>query len=732
MKKFVKKTLIVLCLILGFAVTTISIFLAVSFVKYSSLALNSEMLTSSSLSIKVHDKNNDLLQDGNTFNNKYISLSSLPGYVPKAFISIEDKTFYSHNGVNPKRIAKAVFNNLKSMSYKEGASTISQQLIKNTHLSGEKTIDRKIREIALTKKLEKNFSKNEILEFYLNVIYFGNNNYGIEEAANYYFSKSSTELSVDEAALLAGIIKSPNKYSPIKHPDEALKRRNLVLNEMSLDKAISQSDKIKYSSTPLSLNISVEQNNDLNSYSEQAICEAIQVLKMPAKQIAIGEYQIYTYCNPLLQEKLTYAFENQQLSCDYSGIILDNSTAGVNAFVGKSAYRILEHGRQPGSLIKPVLVYAPALNENKITPETLILDDEINISGFSPKNVSGGYSGYVSVRDALSKSINVPAVKVLSYVGIDKAKSYAQKMGIKFDELDNSYALALGGMTNGTNVKEITNAYLPFSCGGKYTEAKFVHFITDKYGKVIYKHSPIKQQVMRDDTAYLMTDMLKSTAISGTARKLSSLNQPLAAKTGTVGISGQKDNRDAWNITFNQNLTCGVWLGNLDQTPISYSGGNEPTIIAKTIFDGFETKDFERPSSVTTREIDMIDLQEKHILSLSNSSTPERYKKVSLFSRFNEPNNLSTNFLLPPKPKYNIVSNENGAVLQIETKPYLTYKLFNLDEEKSLVYSLENTSRQEEITLKAGSYYLETAYQNSSAPHDIQNFKIENKGNLFE
>jgi len=716
MKNFVKKTFITLSMLLGFIFLIFSTYFLISLAKYSSLALNSELLTTASLNIEIFDDNHRPIEEDNSFNGKYIKLQELPSYVKECFISIEDKDFYKHNGINKKRIIKATINNLKNLSYKEGASTISQQLIKNTHLSGEKTISRKLKEISLTKKLEKRFSKDEILEFYLNVIYFGNNTYGINEASNYYFSKDASLLSLPESAMLAGMIKSPKKYSPITNPESSKSRRNLVLSEMAKDGKISFSDEIKFKQEDLNLKINCSKVDKLNTYSEQAIDEATSLLKMPAKQIAIGEYKIYTYQNSELQNNLINSISQVSFDeNDFAGMAIDSKTGGIQAYYGNSVYKILEYKRQPGSLIKPILVYAPAINENIISPSTLILDEKINIGDFSPKNVDGKYNGYISCRESLAKSINIPTVKILSYVGIEKAKNYAVNAGIEFEKTDDSYALALGGMTYGTTLKQITNAYMPLANSGKFTTAKFIHFITDKNGKIVYKNDPVYKQVFRDDTSFLVTDMLKDATNIGTAKKLGSLKKTLASKTGTVGIKGKKENLDAWNITYTPDLIVGIWTGNLDNKPISISGGNQPTIASKNFFSNLDVNDFEMPSSVEKKEIDLIELDENHKIMLANSATPERYKKEELFSRFNSPIEQSSNFILPPKINAEIISYSNKKILELKTKEYCQYKIY--DNENNLLKEIKNNKNKAEIELECDkTYFVECSYLDGSMP----------------
>ena len=627
------------------------------------------------------------------FNGSYVKAEVLPEHTKAAFVSIEDKTFYQHSGVNYKRIAKAALNNLKSRSLKEGASTITQQLIKNTHLSSEKTYERKLKEIALATKLEKAYSKEQILEMYLNVIYFGNNCYGIESAANYYFSKPAHDLSLEESALLAGMIKSPNRYSPVNSPKRSKERRDLVLGEMEKDGIITVQEAIKAKSTPITLSLNTNKQNKLNSYSEACIDEAQKLLGLPAKQIALGGYKIYTYLDESKQSSLEESIAQCDLGeNDHAGIVIDNAKSAIVAYSGESAYKILEAKRQPGSCIKPVLVYAPALNEDIIYPCTQLLDEKTTISGYSPKNVGGNYQGYVSARNALSKSINIPAVKVLSYIGIDKAKAYAEQMGIEFDEKDDSFALALGGMNYGTNLAALAGAYSTFANGGSFSTPRFISYITDSNNKLVYVHKPEQQTILREDSCYLLTDMLKTCATIGTARKLSDLNMEIASKTGTVGKPGSKENLDAWNISYTKNYTCGVWVGNLDNSPMTITGGNAPTQIVKNYFMSQpDDSHFDIPSSITTESIDSVELTENHRVILANNYTPECYTQKELFSRFNLPSDTSKRFveIVDPEVKTQVVSGK--AFLTFDAKGYMTYEIYkNSTSPKDRLHTVEN------------------------------------------
>ena len=674
MKKFIKVFLIILFICILACLIGVAFYISSIYVSARAMPLNKEALSSPYISLQVFDSENKPIKEDNEINKAVVNISNISDSTKNAFISIEDKSFYNHHGVNYKRIFKAMINNLKARSLKEGASTITQQLVKNTQLTSEKTFERKIKEIALAQRLEKNYTKDEILELYLNVIYFGNNCYGIENASNYYFSKDAKYLSLEESAMLAGLIKSPAKYSPIKNYDNALSRRNLVLKEMYQDKCISASEYNLAKNSPINLNINNQPKNKLNSYSQASIDEAEEVLGIPARQIALKGYKIYTFQNSEKQETLDEALKKQNISSDYAGIVIDNEGHSIVAYNGNSIFKILDAKRQPGSCIKPILVYGPALNEDIIYPCSQLLDEKTTISDYTPKNVGGVYRGYVSARDALSKSINIPAVKVLSYVGIDKAKAYAEHMGIEFDAKDDSYTLALGGMTYGVNIKDLAGAYSSFANNGSYSKPRFISFITDKNNKLIYINKPKTEQVMREDSAYLLTDMLRTCAKTGTAKKLASLGIDIASKTGTVGKKNSKQNLDAWNVSYTKDQTCAVWLGNLDNSPIDYAGGNQPTEIVKNYFSLVsDISTFDRPSSIVERDIDETELNENHRIMLANVYMPERYKHKELFSSLNLPSDISEKFTKIDDVNFASKVENDSAVITFDAKNYLTY-----------------------------------------------------------
>jgi len=689
MKKALNISLIVIISIILIVAIASTFFILSIMNETKGVEFDKNKIISATKQINVYDTSGNLIESASFNGRKIATLSDLSDDTINCFLSIEDKKFYSHNGLNYKRIGKAILNNIKSRSFKEGASTISQQLIKNTHLSNEKTLKRKIKEVILTKKLEKAFTKDEILETYLNVIYYGDSCYGIEEASNHYFNKPAKDLTLVESATLAGLIKAPSLYSPTSNYENSLKRRNLVLKSLYDDEYISDEEYLKLKEQPIELKLHSEDSEN-GVYLENVRSEAEKVLNMSVQQITLNNYKIYTYFDAALQEDLKNALNNEAYyhknsygnTADSLGIILDNSTAGVSAMYGKSKYCLSNFNRQPGSAIKPILVYAPALDEGEISNCSQILDEKIDYNGYSPNNVGGKFYGYVSVRDAVAKSLNVPAVKIMDYVGIENCKKFAKKAGINFNEYDNGYAIALGGFNEGISLKSLVNSYIPFSNGGQYCEARFIKKITTEYGKTLYENPNIKTKIMGEDTAYLMTDLLRDGVKYGTSSRLNKLPFDVAGKTGTVAVKGTNLNTDVYSVAYTSSDTIGVWLGNytLDQEynlEGSNNGGTYCTSIVKDVMENMYTSppaDFSKPQSVVTLKIDEKNLAENHTVKIADENCPERYSLEEIFADRFKPTELSTLYTdLSCDFEVSYDADNNKAMLTFTPKDYLSY-----------------------------------------------------------
>lgn len=667
---------------------------------------------------------NNLTPIQSQINTSPILLETLPNYVLQAFISIEDKDFYAHKGIHLKRMAKALIENTLSRQRKQGASTISQQLIKNTHLSSEKTVTRKLKELKLALEMERSISKNQILQAYLNQIYYGSGCYGIGEAANFYFSCEPSELTVGQAALLAGMIKAPGFYSPIHKPEQALARRNLVLSQMAKDGFISKQLQQTECEKPIMLSISPLED-DFNSYTREALREAEKVLGLSKQQIAAEGLKIYTYYDNEKQLALKQSIKAEQVDVDFAALSISNQTGGVSAYYSNFSYPMEQVKRQPGSAIKPVLVYGPALNNNHIAPITQLLDEKISYEGYSPQNITKTFDGYVSAQEALARSLNVPAVKVMSYAGIEQCKKYAEELGIPFDEKDNGYSIALGGFTTGTNLLQLANAYLPFSNSGKFWKARFIQKIVDDNGTIYYENYAPKKEVFRSDTAYLMSTMLNTNVKETTAKVLGTLPFETYAKTGTVGTKDGKQNTDANCVAYTEQDTVAVWMGNLDNKPMSnyITGGRQPAnAIAnyyKNIYQSNKPSKLQMPNTVTEQKIDSIELTENHKVVLASEYTPERYTQSELFSVFALPKSTSKRFTKIDAPKLSGKVVNSEAVLEFFAENYFTYSLYKQVNNKTvLINKFESATgttsfRMPIISGESARYYLEANLTNT-------------------
>lgn len=614
MKKFLKITGIALC--------SCGILLASFFLYYIALTASYKLDESKLKHVEnaycFYDRQNQKIADVSD-SASVITLAELSDDTKNAFIAVEDKRFYRHHGIDYRGLGRALWNNLRSFSLKEGASTISQQLIKNTHLTNEKTIKRKLIEWKLTRALEKKYDKDSILEMYLNTIYFGSNAYGVAEAASVYFGKNAAELTLEESAALAGMIKAPSVYSPLLHPQKCVERRNVVLNCMAEQGYISEAECKDGQKAELSLDRK-ERKNDYLTFVTADLEEIFS-----DHLFLLANAKIYTYFDAQIQRELEEILSENEVSDDAKGIVLDNKTHGIKALYAPNG----DYSRSPGSALKPLLVYAPALEENQICTASPILDELTDFGGYCPHNYQDVYCGYQSARECLEKSSNVGAVKVLNYVGVDRAVGYLNGLNIAVDDGDRSLALALGAMQNGVSLSALTAGYSALANGGVFVPSSFISKVEDRDGTVIYRQNCTEKRVFSEDTAYLIGDMLASTVKNGTAKKLSFNHYHLCGKTGTVGY--EDGNTDAYAISYSPDYTMGVWLGNRDCSKMSnhVTGGGLPASYSAKIWERLygdaEPEPFSVPESIRELKFDKISYDTSHALVLADPVAPERY-----------------------------------------------------------------------------------------------------------
>ncbi len=609
----------------------------------------------------------------------WVSISELQPSTVYAFISAEDVRFFEHEGVDVIRIAGAIVADIKAGSYVQGASTISQQLIKLSHLTSEKTISRKAEEAALAYEMERQYSKEDILEMYLNYVYFGGGYYGIEAAAEGYFGVHASDLTLDQSAMLAGILKSPSGYAPHINYAASINRRNNILRLMRDYGYITDDEKKQASARrPTILH---DKNEEYSGYYTDAVTKsAAALMGITVDELIRGGYSIYSAMDSDIQHYCEEMFKNGELfpaeDSEAAIVVLEPSTGMVVAMVGGRSYtggisfnRATDIRRQPGSVIKPVIAYAPAFEYLNYTAADMILDEETTFADYTPSNYGNKYYGWVTVREAVTKSLNVPAVKTLSAVGVYRAKDFAKRCGIEFDDKDDSLALALGGFTYGVSPLQIAGAYSCFASGGIYNTPTLIKKITDRNGLTVYEYRQDSRRVMSEANAYILTSMLKSVVTEGTGHRLNTLDIPIAGKTGTVGLAN--GNRDAWMAGYTPEYTAVVWQGydsdRLGLLPSSATGGTYPALMLYELFnhiypDG-RSGDFEKPESVKQYSIDAKTLKKQHKAVLANAMTPQSSRITEYFTEETAPEDVSGYWAVPGSAQNLLAVREEGGVM---------------------------------------------------------------------
>ncbi len=609
----------------------------------------------------------------------WVSISELQPSTVYAFISAEDARFFEHEGVDVIRIAGAIVADIKAGSYVQGASTISQQLIKLSHLTSEKTISRKAEEAALAYEMERQYSKEDILEMYLNYVYFGGGYYGIEAAAEGYFGVHASDLTLDQSAMLAGILKSPSGYAPHINYAASINRRNNILRLMR-DYGYITDDEKKQASARRPTILHDKREEYSGYYTDAVTKSAAALMGITVDELIRGGYNIYSAMDSDIQHYCEEMFKNGELfpaeDSEAAIVVLEPSTGMVVAMVGGRSYtggisfnRATDIRRQPGSVIKPVIAYAPAFEYLNYTAADMILDEETTFADYTPSNYGNKYYGWVTVRGAVTKSLNVPAVKTLSEVGVERAKDFAKRCGIEFDDKDDSLALALGGFTYGVSPLQIAGAYSCFASGGIYNTPTLIKKITDRNGLTVYEYRQDSRRVMSEANAYILTSMLKSVVTEGTGHRLNTLDIPIAGKTGTVGLAN--GNRDAWMAGYTPEYTAVVWQGydsdRLGLLPSSATGGTYPALMLYELFnhiypDG-RSGDFEKPESVKQYSIDAKTLKKQHKVVLANAMTPQSSLVTEYFTEETAPEDVSGYWAVPGSAQNLLAVREEGGVM---------------------------------------------------------------------
>ena len=569
----------------------------------------------------------------------YIEYEDIPIYVKQAIISTEDKRFYKHNGIDYRGIMRAAVAMIQDGEVTQGGSTITQQLARTVFLSNERTWERKIEEMYIAVELEKKYSKEEILEFYLNNVYFANGYYGIEAAAQGYFGADVSHLSLSQMIYLCAIPNNPTLYNPLTHADKTQARRDRILKSMLEDQVISESSYQTAVAEQIKTTEPEEiKNNYAETYTYYCATRALMELEdfefqtvfsddeektaydreyqslydTCNKKLFTGGYRIYTSLDLDAQSQLQasvdevlagFGEKSDEGIYELQGaaVCIDNTTGMVRAIIGGRSQddvegytlnRAFQSFRQPGSAIKPLIVYTPAL-ERGYTPDTTVVDEPI---ADGPVNGDGTYSGAMSLRQAVARSKNTIAWKIFEELTPEVGISYLEAMGFSnLDANDKRLPASIGGFTNGVSPLEMAKGYATIKNDGGYRNPTCIMKITDADGEVIYQADQTASVIYKENACRQMTDMLQTVITSGTGRGYSLGMMPCAGKTGTTN-----DNKDGWFVGYTPYYTTSVWVGyDIPKEVPGLGGGTYPGKIWHSfmswLHDGLEPVDFIHP-----------------------------------------------------------------------------------------------------------------------------------------
>ncbi|MEK4079944.1 transglycosylase domain-containing protein [Solibacillus sp. FSL K6-1126] len=568
----------------------------------------------------IYDQNGDIASKVTGSKIDGVSIGQIPEHLIHAVIATEDQKFYKHGGINMIGIVRALTQNMMSGEIVAGGSTITQQLAKNVFLTQERTYTRKLKELILTKKIERTYDKDEIMERYLNQIYFGEGAWGIQRASETYFGKDVSELTLGESAMLAGLIKAPSVLSPLKDMNKSVQRRDLVLALMEKEGYITQNDAKKAKEQPIVLE--GKKMDDYKGkypyYVDHIIEEAIEQYGLTENEVLSGGLHIYTELNPAIQNAVEQVYKDNEMFPEgqsdqliQSGAIFINpSTGGITALIGgrgehtfRGFNRATQLKRQPASTMKPLAAYTPALEQGYEIYDKL-QDSPINIDGYQPMNYDKRFHGEVTMYEALVNSYNIPPVWLLNKMGLKYGINAVERFGIKLKEEDHNLGLALGGMSEGISPLSMAQAYSTFPNDGVMVEAHSIQKIEDADGEVIAKWHYNETSVTKPLVAQEITYMLKGVVEEGSAKNAQVEGWEVAGKTGTTELpfANSGGAKDHWFVGYTPEIVGAVWMG-YDQTDENHylmgTGGSTVTKIFKAVLaesmTEFNQKEFNLP-----------------------------------------------------------------------------------------------------------------------------------------
>lgn len=552
---------------------------------YNDIADQERLMNRNNTGVVMVDRNGEKFYSfGSAEHRSQVPLAEISDNVKNALVAAEDKDFYKHSGFSIEGILRAVYGTVTSQESYGGGSTLTQQLAKNTLLSSERSFLRKYQELAVSIAIEQRYSKDQILEMYLNSVFFGGTTFGIQDAAKAYYNKAPKDLTLAESAMLIGILPSPNAYSPtLGNPEYAKERQTTVLTRMVANGYISEEQKQGALAEQLAYAPPEASSEGEAPHFAEMVLEELYKKYGEEKTLRSG-YQVQTTLDLNLQRKLKeniaghIGFIQRNGGSNAAGIAVDPTSGEVRALVGSSDWNNPEWGkvnlvttaRQPGSSFKPIY-FAEALAEGVITPATIIRDEATDFGGgYAPKNANNNYSGDISVRSALARSLNIPAVKVMQKLGIEKSVETAQRMGITTISKDKNYGLSLALGSAEASLIQMTNAYAAFANQGQQYPTTIVQKVENKFDELIFRSDEKSKQVISPDGAFLISSILSDNnaraPIFGSSLTVS--GRTAAVKTGTTDKQ-----RDAWTIGYTPQLAVGVWVGN-NNNAVMLNGGS--------------------------------------------------------------------------------------------------------------------------------------------------------------
>ncbi len=612
-----RTTIIVLSVLVGIALAVAGVVAGMTAAFARSLPDVGAVYSPPNEATRIYASNGELIASLFKENRAFISLGEIPPSLQRAVIAVEDDRFYQHRGVDVRATVRAVWRNVRAREVVEGGSTITQQLARSLFLTQERVISRKLAEILLAFEIERRLTKPEILERYLNQVYFGQGGYGVELAARVYFGKHAKDLTLSESALIAGLIRAPSTTSPFHRFAVAKARQTVVLHRM-VELGYISADQARFAEMQ-PLKLAAENNAGLVGIRAPYFVSYI----LPSLIKRYGEDTLYTNglrvyttldiqmqiaAERAVREGVDYGLAQRLKTSQGALVAIDPRTGAIRAMIGgydfaKSQFnRAWQAQRQPGSAFKP-FIYTTAI-ANRMPPTKVIDDAPVTyeipgLKTWEPQNYDNTYSGPVTMRTALERSINIPAIKTLDELSPARVVEYASRMGIK-SPLNPYLSLALG--TSEVTLLEMASAYGVFATLGVRAEPMSVTRITDRFGRVLEENFPRRELVLSQEVAYVMTDLLKGVILRGTGRA-AAIGRPAAGKTGTTD-----DYRSAWFIGYTPYLTTAVWVGNDDNTPMrKVVGGTVPARIwasfMKVAVQGMPPDDWKKPEGVVVATV---------------------------------------------------------------------------------------------------------------------------------